>query len=203
MRVLTVCSLVSSVLAFGCDEPAELRPLDCSTGTVAALQGVTPAVPVDFLAIRQDLSDGGAFVFERRGTECGEPSCRAALSSLREVDDGGCAPAGLNPAFCGRHYWVFTRGADAGRLVQRAEFVSFFGSFETPSDAIALAERDGLSVACRWDAGVARVSASFIDVTFFETGCQQPESLVTRRTFRDGGVEVLSKQALGTMGPCQ
>lgn len=172
---------------------------DCENGRPPMLAQFTPGIPVEFLEVRIDIPDGGTYSFERWGSPCTDRACSAKLAAQSsDFDQQHC-----DIFSCGLPYYVFSRGATGGQLLNQTELIAFLAPIDTPSEAYALAQMDGLGLMCSGPASAkSRVGPSWVDVQVVESGCMADEYLITRRTFADGGTEELSRQALATKGAC-
>lgn len=137
--------------------PSALSAAACSDDSIRAsdfhvdacagspLDGVTPAVPVDYLELRGDIQSGDStsdtmHVIASHGTRCASASdttkCEAALSALRPTDLQ--SPKSLG--FTDFRYLVFTRGDEVGAVTSIAALKTFLAPFETPKDGALLLE---------------------------------------------------------------
>jgi len=152
---------VTLVGAGGCAQridPADFTDNVCTGAAFRPTQGVTPAVPVDHLALRQeeDTSPGqppperAPFTHDAFGTPCATATnpamCQATLAGLRS-SMGWTRPGG---GFVQPTHWyaVFTRGDEVAPIVTLDALAAFLGPIDVAPEAAWLATERGYRILC-------------------------------------------------------
>lgn len=199
----------------------------CVAGAIPFAQGFKPAIPVDFVGSRIEstkprTSDGGGV--EAVWTAAIDPNnsvgkpctsaadvaaCEASFASFRLIGDqcGGVpiviadsaigAPVPLPPGQCSLAYLVYTRGTEFTRLDSVAKLLEFFGTIDSPEEALLLARDSGEVVRC---ATGAEAAYRAIDGGGYELylpqidGCGEVSGARTVRVSAEGTITLVKEE---------
>lgn len=144
----------------------------CASGLRDALSGVTPAIPTDYLELRQYVLDTGpSKLLSKQGTLCnGAASVPACQTDVASVDPkaGWVGPlAGFGQATL--EQLIFTRGSVVGTITSKASLPSFLAPLG-PSDAAFLADVAGYRVVCGENNVVSKDDGTYL-LAATGTGC--------------------------------
>jgi hypothetical protein len=145
----------------------------CEAPLPGVLETLSPAVPVDYLELREQLWKRGGLSSSEdagpstapmasatRGTPCAtatnKDACISALSALAPVDDthGWYTDgdiSGDRPGASRKQFVVFTRGDTVGALYSTAEVASFLGSIDSLEEARLVLQSMNQPLVCATD----------------------------------------------------
>lgn len=186
---LAVAAIVALLPGCGGINAADFDADVCSNEQRNELDGVTPAVAVDYLEVRSDADPAKPVaVIARRGVPCAtatdKPRCESTLATLRPSDIA--APKREAPR--DRRYLVFTRGDEIGTIKTPEEARRFLAPFENAKDAALLVtEFSEHRIQCGGN-NVRTDGDAFELFTNTGTGCGEDEDINAHvlRVSRDG-----------------
>ncbi|MCA9626649.1 MAG: hypothetical protein KC766_03235 [Myxococcales bacterium] len=175
-------------------------------GGVNVLAGLSPAKPVDYVAVFQSFGKGQA---AREGEHLGTP-CSGA-SDERQCDDALKAKTPesgfrveCRPGYCA-HGVAYTRGNEVGLASSIDELKAFLGPLDTEGDAILMAWAEGYNIGTCADLekNLKQTKDGYELVTEKMTAdCPIEISEFKLKIATDGSVSVLSKKVKSKSGAC-
>ncbi len=157
-RAAVSLGLVGAGGCAGRIDPAGFSDNVCTGAEFRPVVGVTPATPVDYLALREedDTFPGQPpparepRVLAATGTACATASapvtCQGTLAALRSSEGWRGPGGGLD--IPEHRYVVFTRGDEVGSIVSVDALAAFLGPIEVASEAAWLARERGYRILC-------------------------------------------------------
>jgi hypothetical protein len=137
---------------------AEFEPPMCDTGTWLPVHGLTPAMPVDYVALelttsREDPDAGLMKPIDSTGAACATaPDKDSCQNMLRHSADGIALEESCGgPPYACQHFLVTTKGDTVRTYTPGPDLLSFLGTIDTPAEALLLVGRNtfhGYQVTC-------------------------------------------------------
>ena len=211
LRATSSLGLVSAAACGGSSagptiDPATFTESVCDGSAYSALDGLTPATPVDYLELRLDTSPANApakaNAIASSGTPCktarDPAACASTLAAFKATgwQTGGMA--------YGREYLVYTRGDEVSAVTSIAALTSFVTPVDSAKDAALVVSYNGHRIVCNGSTTKnARKSADggYELVTQSGDGCSVAIDEHVVHVKPDGTIEVLQTARIRDAAP--